>query len=118
MINEAIVKGSKETTLHTFSVSQKGMDIIITPGAYYRGGKKFFESREGGVISIPLTDEPLEYEIWLGKEGIYVYSHIVGESYEPKNLDDLYDRLCWFNLSESDTSLDDVEITVLKVVEK
>lgn len=118
MINEVIVQGSQSTTLHTFTVTTNGMNIIVSEGEYYRGGQELFSDADGGTITIPTTSN-VNYEVYLMTDGITVFSYTDIDdviAFHMNNQANFIDKLMWFTIGENVTTLDGVTINFLKVI--
>ncbi len=117
MINEVTVQGSKDTTFHDFTISQEGMDISFSVGSYYRGGRELAKEFDITTITIDTPAEDVQLEIWLGADSAGVAEFMLCEA--GSDLSALtyptIDRLAWFTLPAGTTSLDVVEINVLKI---
>lgn len=110
MINNRIVKGSKNTTLHDFEMRTEGMNLIVSKGTYYQGGNVVYSSDEEVVFSVPVKSENTNFILWLTISGF-----VLNEGYDV--VDDLIDRLGWFKVEPNTSNLDAVEINFVKVVE-
>jgi hypothetical protein len=109
------VIGSKETSFHTFEIETSSLDIVISAGEYNQAGSQRFLSETGAAVSIPSPSAQTYYEVWLADSGLVViYEDDVTEYAEVPNP---IDRLAWFTVPANATSLDKVEIHVMRTVE-
>lgn len=120
MIQDNVVNGSMSTTLHTFTVSTSGMDIVVSSGEYYRGGQVLFSDADGGTITIPTTAN-ISYELFLMTDGsmsLFQYTDVTDlVNFCQENKSQIIDKLLWFTIGDSITSLDDVIINFVKVID-
>lgn len=114
MINEHVSNGSKETTLSTFGVTVDTMNLVISAGEYYQANQKLVES-QGVTIPIPVSDESLNYDIYLTKTGLIV--NVRADDECPSEIADLLMTLAWLRVPSNVSTLDAVEVNVVKVVE-
>jgi hypothetical protein len=115
MINEITVLGSKETTLHDFTLEQIGMDLVFSNGAYIQGNTERFTTETGATVTIPSPASDTHYEIWLSNAGLAILSRLDSEEFG--EVTNPIDRLVWFTVPALVVSLDNVEINFVKVVE-
>jgi hypothetical protein len=113
MINEIIVKGSDETTFSTFTVTTDGLNIVISQGEYIQNSTVLFQS-EGAVVPIPVSDESLNYNLYLTTDGLVIV--VWGDGEEISEVANLLIQLAWFSVPANTQSLDNIEINVIKVV--
>jgi hypothetical protein len=116
MIIENIVKGSKDTTFHTFKFYLNGLDLIITKGSYFQEGIEKVISYNATNISYPITNELTHCEIWLTTSGISALMRRDNENFLFDQLINPIDRLAWFTVPKNCTSLNEIDVNVLKVV--
>lgn len=117
MIIEHKVNGNKNSTFHSFILSQTNMNITVSKGEYYRAGQTLVSSSSPTSIDIPVPTEDAQYEIWLTTEGIHIY---VAPANQPIDIDDtsiLIDKLAWFIVPNGTTSLDNIEVNALRMVQ-
>lgn len=115
MIIEHIVKGSKETSSHSFSVSVNGMNLIVTKGSYFLNNTEKIKSDNDVSITIDSPTEDTHYELWLSETGLQVLSRTDSENFD--TVENSIDRLAWFTISANETDLNNTEINFVKVVE-
>jgi hypothetical protein len=115
MINEITVLGSKETTLHDFTLEQTNMDLVFSNGSYIQDNTERFTTETGATVSIPSPASDTHYEIWLTDAGLAVLSRLDGEEFG--EVTNPIDRLAWFTVPALALSLDDVEVNFVKVTE-
>jgi hypothetical protein len=115
MINEITVLGSKETTLHDFKLEQVGMDLVFSNGSYIQDNTERFATETGATVTIPSPASDTHYEIWLSEAGLAILSRLDSEEFG--EVTNPIDRLAWFTVPALALSLDDVEISFVKVSE-
>lgn len=120
LINEININGDIQTTFHDFTITQTGMNISISNGSYYRGGNLLFHSDTGGTLTLSSSQyQDLYTEIWLATTGIEVLQGgDIVDVFEnnPIPVANRIDRLGWLTIPMGSTSLDAVQIDVVKVV--
>jgi hypothetical protein len=117
LINEIIIKGSKETTFHDFAVTTSCMNVQISPGEYWRSNQILFSDAAGGSIVIPTTSN-MNYDVCLmtnGETHVLQYSDVDDAIAFYEN-GGVIDKIAWFTVGENVTSLDDIQINVVKTV--
>jgi hypothetical protein len=115
MINEITVLGSKETTLHDFTLEQTNMDLVFSAGSYTQNNTERFTTDVGATVSIPSPASDTHYEIWLSNAGLAILSRLDSEEFG--EVTNPIDRLAWFTVPALAVSLDNVEINFVKVSE-
>lgn len=113
MIVEHICKGNKSTTLHNFVWSQTGMTVGITSGTYTQQNVVLYSSTTGANVTIPTPTVQTYYEIWLSNSGLAVLSRTDGQQFGP--VTNPIDRLAWFTVPANTTTLDNVNIDVVRM---
>lgn len=91
MIQEHIVQGSKDTTLHNFTIDAEGMSVTIHPGSYYRAGVELYHLEEDVTLDIPSSGD---YSIWLTNKGFKVVSM-------SQTVQGAIDLLAWLTASDT-----------------
>jgi hypothetical protein len=114
MMIEHIVKGSADSTLCTFLMSAQGMDIQVSKGSFIQGGKEFFAG-VGASFTVPVSAEDLHYAVYLTTTGITV--DVWSPSEVPSSIENLLTQLGWFFVPKNTTSLEAIDIHIVKVVE-
>lgn len=118
MINEITVIGTKETSFHNFSIVQENMDISISPGVYWRGGAELASSVDSATITIDSPTEDVQLEVWLCSSDGEAIIELLPSG---ENLAELsatpIDRIAWFTVPAGMTTLDGVEINVIRMVD-
>jgi hypothetical protein len=114
MINEITVLGSRNTTLHDFTLEQTDMDLTFSSGAYIQDNTERFTTETGAVVSIPSPASDTHYEIWLSNAGLTILSRLDSEEFG--EVTNPIDRLAWFTVPANTISLDNIEINYVKVV--
>lgn len=115
MIVEHVVEGLKETSLHDFVVTQTGLDITVTAGTYTRANVEKCTFTMGATVTVTPPVVTTHYEVWVTKTGVSVLSHADGQIFG--SVSSPIDRLAWFTIPGGVTSLDSVEIHVVRMVE-
>jgi hypothetical protein len=115
MIKEHSVIGSKDTTLHDFTITTSGMDVTISSGNYTQANVERFTSDVGATVSITVPLADTYYELWLNDVGLVVLSRTDGQEFG--DVANPIDRLAWFTVPANALSLDDVEINVVVIQE-
>jgi hypothetical protein len=115
MINEITVLGSKETTLHDFTLEQNGMDLIFSHGSYIQDNTERFTTETGATVSIPSPASDTYYEVWLSEAGLTILSRLDSEEFGEFTGGLI--KLAWFTVPALAISLDNVEISFVKVSE-
>jgi alpha/beta superfamily hydrolase len=106
------VKGSKETTLHTFTLSVQDMDLIFSPGSYFQSNVLKYESKIQETISITPPTTFTNYEVWLTTNGFQVIQRTNETDFEP--VTNPIDRIAWFSLQPSET-LEETDIHFVQI---
>jgi hypothetical protein len=117
MIVEHVVKGSKETTLHSFHVSINKLNLIISNGSYFRANIEYFKLSDDTTINFISQTENTYYEIWLTDNGISILTRKEDEDFAYEQLVNPIDRIVYFNLPTNCTDLNKIDIHFVKVVE-
>jgi hypothetical protein len=91
------------------------MEITISSGYYYRGGEILVSSTSSSRIEIPIPDGDIHYEVWLTTNGITILTRTDNEEFD--KVIDPVDKLAWFTVESNSSSLDNVEVNFVKVVE-
>jgi hypothetical protein len=112
MLNEITVQGNKSTTLHDFLFLQSGMNIEVSNGSYIQANAERFSTEGGVTLSFNTPLEDTHHELWLSDTGLVVLSRTNGEFAEVVNP---IDRLAWFTIPANATTLDNVEINVIRM---
>lgn len=116
MIIEHIVNGSESTTFHDFSVVTSGMDLIISSGKYYRENQILFQDDFGGSITVPNGVKKYEIVLITNNEISVVQYSDIDELIQFYESTKFIDKIAWFEINEEVSSLDDVEVHVIKMV--
>lgn len=118
MINSILIQGSKETTWHDFEITQEGMDITLLPGSYWRGGTELAIIEAPTSITIDTPTEEAQLEIWLNGSGETVAFEILLSGDPLSELaQQPIDRIAWLTVPAGVTTLDDVEVNIIKITE-
>jgi hypothetical protein len=115
MINEITVLGSKETSLHDFTLEQTNMDLLFSNGSYVQDNAQRFTTDLGATVTIPSPASDTHYEIWLSNAGLTILSRLDSEEFG--EVTNPIDRLAWFTVPALALSLDNIEINFVKVSE-
>lgn len=113
MVNEITVLGSKETSLHDFTLEQIGMDLVFSGGSYIQDNTKRFTTETGATVTIPSPASDTHYEIWLSEAGLAILNRLDSEEFG--EVTNPIDRLAWFTVPANATTLTNVEINFVKV---
>jgi hypothetical protein len=118
MIKEHLILGNKQNSFHDFVFTQEGNSVDISNGSYWRNNESLFESNEPISIEITPQSSDMMYEVWITSGGILLFSAATNApiEYDFHGFEPI-DRLCWF-IVPIGSSLDDVEINVIKIVEE
>jgi hypothetical protein len=117
MINEITVLGSKETTLHDFTLEQTSMDLVFSHGSYIQDNTERFTTEIGATVTIPSPASDTYYEVYLNDVGLVVVNCPPNDRELLGDVTNSLIRLAYFTLPANTTTLDDVEISFVKVVE-
>jgi hypothetical protein len=115
MVIEHICNGNKQTTLHTFVLSQNGMAINVSPGTYTQQNITKYTTATGATLTLSPPAAQTYYEIWLNNVGLVVLSRTDGQQFG--SITNPIDRLAWFAVPANTTTLDAVNIDVVKMLE-
>jgi hypothetical protein len=115
LIQEIIVKGSKSTTFHDFTITTNGLNLILSKGHYVLNNVERIKSDIDVTITLDSPTEDTHYEVWLSETGLQVLSRTDSENFDVVN--NPIDRLLWFTISANETDLNNTEINFVKVVE-
>ena len=115
MINEVVVQGSKDTTFHDFSMLQVGMEIYISTGSYHQNGIEQVVNEDEISIEFDLPTEDTWYEIWLCYDKISILTKVSGDEFG--EMINQIDKIAWFMIPANATTLDGVEINIIRMVE-
>jgi hypothetical protein len=117
MIIEHAINGSKDTSIHDFKVSVSGMNLTLSNGSYFRGGKELFTDNVNTVVTIPTSTDLTYYEVWITENGLSILTRKETDDFPYNLLTNQIDRLCWLTIPANCTDLNSAEIHVIKVVE-
>jgi hypothetical protein len=118
VIKEHVILGNKQNSFHDLVFTQEGNMINISTGSYWKNNEPLFQSNEPMTVEIQAQTDDMMYEIWITSGGILLFSAATNApiEYEFHGFEPI-DRLSWFFISVG-TSLNDVEINVIKIVEE
>lgn len=116
MINEIIVRGSEQTSYHTFNVTQSGNVINIHPGSYFQQGNKVFELLEVTSINLVADAVNKHYQLWITPENIVLLERTDQEMFD--EVENGIDMLLYYSIPANTTDFDSLEINFIKVVKE
>ena len=113
MIIENVVKGSLETTLHSFTFATEEMNLIMSAGSYVQMMAMKITESDSTIIPIAVLNEDTHYEVWLTTSGLTILTRTdtteFGVVVEP------IDKLAWFTVTAGTSLLDGVEINSIRM---
>jgi hypothetical protein len=101
-----------------FVFTQEGNAIEISNGSYWRNNEPLYETNEPMTVETQDQISDMMYEIWITSGGILLFSAATNApiEYDFHGFEPI-DRICWF-IVPLGSSLDDVDINVIKIVEE
>jgi hypothetical protein len=117
MIIEHTVIGGDDSVYHDFSYTQSGMTLTVSAGSYYEGGKASVTADAPTDIAFPVSTNDTQYTVYLTTNGFYVTQWVLGSAFQ-QDIPNVVDRLAWLIIPAGTTTLDNINIDVLKVVKE
>lgn len=115
MIIEKTILGDGSTSKHNFTFETVGMQFMISPGVYEQCNQIKFISEGDTFIDVPQAVDDTQYQIWATNQGFMLISKPTGSDFD-SSIEPI-DCIAWFTIPGNCTSLTDVEINVLKIIE-
>ena len=100
MITELIVRGSRETSFHDYTLVVVERTLTFSTGSYFRNGVEQFKSTTESTINLPSEGY---FDVWLTEDG-FVVSDGNQEIVNP------IDRLAWVTATVEETNVHFVKI--------
>ena len=113
MIIENVVKGSLETTLHSFTFASEGMNLIMSAGSYVQMMAMKVTESDSTIIPIVVPSEDTHYEVWLTASGLTILTRT--DITEFGVVVDPVDKLAWFTVTAGTSLLDGIEINTIRM---
>jgi hypothetical protein len=112
------VRGSKETAWHDFTIEQSGMDLIFSPASYFENGVERFIIETSTTLTIPTTTTDTYYRVYLTEAGLSVLEAPSIDQMDNSALVNPLTLLAECMVPGATLTLDDVEIRIVKVVDR
>jgi hypothetical protein len=114
---ESNITGSKETAWHDFTITQSGMDLIFSTGSFYLGGVERYLADLEQTYTVPSPTVDTMYRVYITEGGVSIMESPSLDQFDYSSLVNPLTLLAEFLVLANVTTLDNVEVTLLKVVE-